>query len=47
MLREADRGNTVNGDSQNGNEQVDAGDPIGKKRPGEGSIFNALFTFCI
>lgn len=35
MLREAHRGNTVDGDSQNGDEQMDKCYPVGKERPEE------------
>lgn len=37
MLWEAHRSNTVDGDSQNGDEQMDKGDPVGKERPVEKS----------
>lgn len=35
MLGEAHRGNAIDSDSQNGNEQMDTCDPVCKKRSGE------------
>lgn len=35
MLREAHRGDAVDSDSQNGDEQMDTRDPVREKRPGE------------
>lgn len=35
MLREAHRGNTIDSDSQDGNEQMDKCDPVGKEGPGQ------------
>lgn len=38
MLWEAHRGNAIDGDSQDGDEQMDKRDPVGKKRPGEDTV---------
>ena len=37
MLGEAHRSNAVDGDSQNGDEEMDKCDPVGKERPVEKS----------